>query len=239
MSNIYDENPNQARIDSSPESLDLDSGGFEPTSPAPQFIDPFAADTGYAPAAPAAPADSFAQPLVNNPYGQPMAEPYGGPPQAFPQAQSYPPQPAQPAPTQFADPNSGYSVYDPSQYPGQQPFPAPPQYQGQQAYAMQPYMGNPQQMGQPVPGTSIQTAFGTFFVGNKSKLAAGLLGIFLGLLGVGRFYRGHIGLGIAQILVTFFTCGAGALWGFIEGILVLVAQPGSPSSLDSNGHVMI
>lgn len=36
----------------------------------------------------------------------------------------------------------------------------------------------------------------------KSKLVAGLLGILLGGFGVGRFYTGHIGLGVAQLMVT-------------------------------------
>lgn len=56
----------------------------------------------------------------------------------------------------------------------------------------------------------------------KSKIAAGLLGIFLGGLGIHRFYLGYVGIGIAQIVVTFITFGFGALWGFIEGILILV-----------------
>ena len=55
----------------------------------------------------------------------------------------------------------------------------------------------------------------------KSKLAAGLLGIFAGGLGIHRFYLGYIGIGIIQIVVTFITFGFGALWGFIEGILIL------------------
>jgi TM2 domain-containing membrane protein YozV len=55
----------------------------------------------------------------------------------------------------------------------------------------------------------------------KSKMAAGLLGVFLGAWGVHRFYLGHVGIGIAQIAVTLVTCGVGGLWGFIEGILVL------------------
>ena len=51
----------------------------------------------------------------------------------------------------------------------------------------------------------------------KSKLAAGLFGIFLGGLGVHNFYLGFIGKGIAQIILS--PCfGIGALWGFIEGI---------------------
>lgn len=55
----------------------------------------------------------------------------------------------------------------------------------------------------------------------KSRLAAGLLGIFLGGLGIHRFYLGYTTLGIVQLLVTFFTFGAGAIWGFVEGIMIL------------------
>lgn len=57
--------------------------------------------------------------------------------------------------------------------------------------------------------------------GEKSKIAAGILGIFLGGLGVHRFYLGFIGIGIVQIIVTIITLGYGAIWGFIEGILIL------------------
>ena len=55
----------------------------------------------------------------------------------------------------------------------------------------------------------------------KSKMAAGLLGIFLGGWGVHNFYLGYVGKGVAQIFVTLFTCGIGAIWGLIEGILIL------------------
>jgi len=58
----------------------------------------------------------------------------------------------------------------------------------------------------------------------KSKLAAGLFGIFLGGFGVHRFYLGFIGIAVAQIVVTFATCGAGSLWGLIEGILILAGS---------------
>ena len=67
----------------------------------------------------------------------------------------------------------------------------------------------------------------------KSKLAAGLLGIFVGGLGIHRFYLGYIGLGIAQIVVTFVTCGIGYLWGFVEGILILA---GSVITTDADGR---
>ncbi|MBA4150902.1 MAG: NINE protein [Verrucomicrobia bacterium] len=66
----------------------------------------------------------------------------------------------------------------------------------------------------------------------KSKLVAGLLGILLGGLGVHRFYLGHIGIGLLQILVTVVTCGWGWLWGFIEGILILT---GSTITTDAEG----
>lgn len=67
----------------------------------------------------------------------------------------------------------------------------------------------------------------------KSKLAAGLLGILVGGLGVHRFYLGYIGIGVAQILVTCITCGVGAVWGLIEGILILV---GSTITTDAEGR---
>jgi TM2 domain-containing membrane protein YozV len=58
----------------------------------------------------------------------------------------------------------------------------------------------------------------------KSRVAAGILGILLGGLGVHRFYLGYITIGIIQIVVTIITCGLGALWGLIEGILILVGN---------------
>jgi TM2 domain-containing membrane protein YozV len=58
----------------------------------------------------------------------------------------------------------------------------------------------------------------------KSKLVAGLLGIFLGGLGIHRFYLGYTGIGIAQIAVTVCTCGFGSLWGLVEGIMILVGK---------------
>ena len=60
----------------------------------------------------------------------------------------------------------------------------------------------------------------------KSKLVAGLLGIFLGGFGVHRFYLGYTSIGITQIVVTVLTCGIGSLWGVVEGILYLVGTNG-------------
>jgi TM2 domain-containing membrane protein YozV len=67
----------------------------------------------------------------------------------------------------------------------------------------------------------------------KSKLVAGILGILVGWAGVHRFYLGYTAIGVAQILVTFLTCGAGYIWGLIEGILILV---GSTITTDADGR---
>ena len=55
----------------------------------------------------------------------------------------------------------------------------------------------------------------------KSRVVAGTLGIILGGIGVHRFYLGNIGIGILQIVVSVITVGIGALWGFIEGIIII------------------
>ena len=61
--------------------------------------------------------------------------------------------------------------------------------------------------------------------GAKSKVAAGLLGIFLGGLGIHNFYLGYTGKGLAQLLITVLSCGMLAvvseIWGLIEGIMIL------------------
>lgn len=64
----------------------------------------------------------------------------------------------------------------------------------------------------------------------KSKIVAGILGILLGGLGIHNFYLGFIGKGIAQILLSF-CFGIGAIWGLIEGILILVGT----INKDANG----
>ena len=58
----------------------------------------------------------------------------------------------------------------------------------------------------------------------KSKLTAGLLGLFLGGFGIHNFYLGNTSKAAIQIVVSIFTCGAGSLWGFIEGILILCGK---------------
>ena len=86
-----------------------------------------------------------------------------------------------------------------------------------------------QNCGQPVtPGAAACTSCGAALTvapsgEAKSKMTAGLLGIFLGGLGIHNFYLGYTGKAIAQIVLSL-CFGAGAIWGLIEGILILCGQ---------------
>ncbi len=52
---------------------------------------------------------------------------------------------------------------------------------------------------------------------SKNWLVAVLLSVFLGTLGIDRFYLGHIGLGIAKLLLSWATFG---VWWIIDIILI-------------------
>lgn len=60
----------------------------------------------------------------------------------------------------------------------------------------------------------------------KNWTVALLLSIFLGSLGIDRFYLGHIGLGVAKLLLSWMTLG---LWWLIDIILI------AGRSVDSSG----
>ena len=70
----------------------------------------------------------------------------------------------------------------------------------------------------------------------KSKVAAGLFGIFLGCLGVHNFYLGYTGKAVTQLLLTFLSCGilavVSGIWGLIEGIMILAGS----INTDANGN---
>ncbi len=75
----------------------------------------------------------------------------------------------------------------------------------------------------------------------KSSIVAGLLGIFLGGLGIHRFYLGYTKVGIVLLLCStigsFFTFGISAIvasiWGLVEGILILCEKN---ITTDANGQ---
>ena len=59
----------------------------------------------------------------------------------------------------------------------------------------------------------------------KSRLAAGLLAIFLGAFGVHNFYLGYNGKGIAQLLLWVFFFGwVSFIWGIIDAILIFTGK---------------
>lgn len=72
----------------------------------------------------------------------------------------------------------------------------------------------------------------------KSRLAAGLFGIFLGSLGVHDFYLGNIRNGVIKLCLTligWLACFIGpiaaSIWGLVDGILILTGKV----TTDANG----
>ncbi|MFF9621874.1 TM2 domain-containing protein [Streptomyces griseosporeus] len=65
---------------------------------------------------------------------------------------------------------------------------------------------------------------------DKSKIVAGILQLFLGTFGVGRFYIGDVGIGLAQL----FTCGGLGIWALIDGIILLTSN----DKTDAQGRVL-
>lgn len=164
-------------------------------------------------------------------YGPPTVPPSPG--QQYPSgAQPQPPYQGQQYPyAGQPQPQPGYSAGP------QQPYAGQPQYQGQQyPYAGQPqYPGHapqPQYQGQaPMPNP----AYG--YAQPKSKVVAGLLGIFLGGLGIHRFYLGFTKIAVIQLVLTLvlgvFTFGIVGLWGVVEGIMIIAGS--AYFRTDSNG----
>lgn len=72
---------------------------------------------------------------------------------------------------------------------------------------------------------------------SKSKLAAGILGILLGIIGIHNFYLGYTQKAVIQLLLG--TIGAiliigpiiSGVWGLIEGIMILTGS----IAVDANG----
>ena len=64
---------------------------------------------------------------------------------------------------------------------------------------------------------------------SNKKLAAGLLGIFLGAFGIHKFVLGYTTSGVIMLVITVLTCGLGGfvmgVIGLIEGIIYLTKTP--------------
>ncbi len=90
---------------------------------------------------------------------------------------------------------------------------APPQYAPPPPYGAPPYGYAPPQYGPPPYDPRMNT---------KSKVAAGLLAIFLGGIGVHKFYLGRVGAGIAYLLFCW-TC-IPAIIALVEGIIYLASS---------------
>ncbi|BBZ65343.1 hypothetical protein MINS_07720 [Mycolicibacterium insubricum] len=117
------------------------------------------------------------------------------------------------------------SSFQPNQNPNQpNPYGTPgyPAPSGQASYPGYPPASGGYPAAQPgYPAPYGQPAYGW---SDKSKTTAGLLQILLGSFGVGRFYLGYTGLGIAQIAVVWLTCGIGGIWTLIDGIMMLTGK---------------
>ncbi|MET8942163.1 TM2 domain-containing protein [Streptomyces sp. NPDC004542] len=127
------------------------------------------------------------------------------------------------------------------QQPQQPPQPPQPGYGYPTAGSPGPY-GYPQPGGYPAPG---YVPPGTFTgdpnapygydpygrpYSDKSKIVAGILQLVLGSLGVGRFYIGNVGIGLAQL----FTCGGLGFWALIDGIILLTSN----DKTDADGRIL-
>ncbi|MBB5959337.1 hypothetical protein FHS29_005957 [Saccharothrix tamanrassetensis] len=112
-----------------------------------------------------------------------------------------PPQTYYAPPTDYATPPPGftppgvtpdYGGYVPGYIP-----PGQPPFNPNAPYGVDPLTGQP--------------------LSDKSRIAAGVLQLVLPF-GIGRFYIGDTGIGIAQLL----TCGGCGVWSLIDGIILLV-----------------
>lgn len=143
-----------------------------------------------------------------------------------PPSSGLPPQPAngQPAPGQgspFPGGQPGHPYGAPQQNPAQGWVPqngqsAPAPYG--QGTAGSPHVGYAAQQPQFMPGApGMMPGMGAPVAPPKDFVVAWLLALFLGFLGVDRFYRGFVGLGILKLI----TCGGAGIWALVDLLIII------------------
>ncbi|OIJ63563.1 NINE protein [Streptomyces mangrovisoli] len=148
------------------------------------------------------------------------------------------PQPQQPQPGPYGThpygPDPGGYGY-PQQPPGGYGYAQQPP--GAYGYAQQPpgpygYPGGPVPPGTYTGDPNAPYGYDRFGrpYSDKSKIVAGVLQLLLGGLGVGRFYIGNVGIGLAQL----FTCGGFGIWALVDGIIMLT----SDNQTDAQGRIL-
>ena len=160
---------------------------------------------------------------------QPAAQPYNPNPYASQQpAQPFYGQPTYGQPT-YGQPDYTQSAQPPYYQQQTQPRYEQPSYNQPPIYAQQTYYQAAQQQ----PG---------YGYAQKSKIVAGLLGLFLGGLGVHNFYLGYTGKAVAQLLLTLIgwiiLIGPiiSGIWALIEAVLILCSSYGSNWHRDGHGQ---
>ena len=163
---------------------------------------------------------------MDNQQWQPEQPPqqYGQPPEGQPQWQPPEGQPqwGQQPPQQYGQPPEGQPQW--GQQPPPQQYGQPPE--GQPQWGQQPPYYVPQQQ---QPQWGMQQPYQQMGM-QKDWLTTLLLCIFVGILGVHRFYTGHIGIGVVQLL-TFGGCG---IWWLVDLIMIATG-----TFTDSNGLPLV
>ena len=94
-------------------------------------------------------------------------------------------------------------------------------------FNQQPVYGYPYQ---PQPGVEPPAGYP-----QRSRVAAGILAMLLGALGIHSFYLGNSTRGLLQLLVSLLTCGIGYIvmwiWGILDGVKILDGR----INVDANG----
>lgn len=189
-------------------------------------------------------APSYQSPTYQQPYQPPAyQQPAPQPPYGQTSAQSYQQPYAQPSPTGQQGYQQPYDQTIPMG--GQQPQPPYGQTnaQGYQQTYQQPYQQPYQQGYQQGYQTGYQQPYGQA-IRTKDHIVAGLLAIFLGALGIHKFYLGYNQAGIIMLAVTILgsivTFGLAAtvieVIAIIEGIIYLTKTPDEFNRLYVFGH---